>query len=90
MTKDQDIEDFSKMRLPCPKAVRRFETIGGGFMVVERPPVKKRLRPAPWPLEVASMQEAVSAVNALQEKHPDRGYCIFHQIAASERKADQL
>lgn len=86
MIKDPNIEDFSKSRMPCPNGPRANETIGGGFIVVERTPVKQRLRPAPWPLEIATMAQAISAVNAMQARHPNRSYCIFHQIAFSERK----
>jgi hypothetical protein len=78
---DLDPDEFSKTRrYVAPKEPRHAETIGGGFIVVERTRKKNRLRPAMWPLELASYQEAALAVMRLQKKRPEKSFAILQQV----------
>lgn len=84
---DVDPDEFSKRhRIGAPSGLRRNETIGGGFIVIERTPKKKRLRAAMWPLEVESYAKAAEAVLVLQRRHPDKSFAIFEQVGFSEAK----
>lgn len=84
MVTTAETDEFSKFpRWRAPSHPRTNETIGGGFIVIERTPKKKRLRPSMWPHELATAAQAVEAIERLQKKHPDRSFCIFHQIAES-------
>jgi hypothetical protein len=75
--------DFvSKRRLPAPQKIRHGETRGGGFIVVMRTRKKRLLRPSAWPVEVASLADAVIAAKRLREKFPDQEFCIFEQIGS--------
>jgi hypothetical protein len=78
---DVDPDEFSKTaRYRAPVSERRFETVGGGFIVVERTRKKNRLRPSMWPLELASYQEAARAVIRLQKKYPEKSFAILEQV----------
>ena len=75
--------DWSKrQRLAAPKELRRHEVREGGFIVIERTTRKRLLRPAAWPIEVASLAEAYKAANKLRAKFPDREFCVFEQVGA--------
>lgn len=85
MTELSKTDEFSKFRrMKSPDAPRPGETIEGGFIVVERTPGKRRLRPASWPFEVASMREAVTSVERLCQLYPDRNFAILQQVAIRE------
>lgn len=87
MVTTAETDTFSKARRArAPENPRHNEKVGGGIIVIERTPKKQRLRPASWPYELGSVAEAVSAINRLQETHPDRSFCIFQQVAFAERK----
>jgi hypothetical protein len=78
---DVDPDEFSKTRrFRAPVSERKFETVGGGFIVVERTRKKNRLRPSMWPLELASYQDAARAVIRLQKKHPEKSFAILEQV----------
>lgn len=64
-----------------PIAPRIGENVGGGFIVIARTLKTKRLRPAPWPVEYNTLNDAVIAVEHLKHKMPDETFSIFHQIA---------
>lgn len=82
---DDKAENFSKKyRAPAPQNIRHHEIREGGFIVIERTRKKRLLRPAPWPIEVGDLAAAVKAVRVLQEKHPEREYCIFEQVGSFE------
>lgn len=89
---DVDPDEFSKiLRYKAPIAPRHNETVGGGFIVVERTRKKNRLRPAMWPFELASYQEAAVAVMRLQKKQPQKSFAILQQVgfaAAPKIKGD--
>lgn len=72
----------SKCRLPAPKSVRKHEVRGGGFIVIERTPKKKLLRPAAWPVEIEGLAEAFKAAKKLKERYPDKEFCIFEQVGS--------
>lgn len=86
-TKDDACNDarpdfVSKRRLPAPQRLRHGETREGGFIVVMRTRQKRLLRPSAWPVEVASLAEAVIAAKRLRKKYPDQEFCIFEQIGS--------
>jgi hypothetical protein len=73
-------------RRAAPLGAREHETIGGGFIIVERTPKKNRLRPSPWPYELATLKQAVTAVERLKKRYPNKTFCILQQIAVSVAK----
>lgn len=82
---DVDPDELSKFqRLPAPKRERHNETVGGGFIVIERTRKKNRLRPAPWPHELASYEQAAAAVIQLQKKEPLKRFAILEQVGFAE------
>ncbi len=77
-----DPNEFSKRsRMPFPAKEREFETVGGGFIVIERVKRMGRLRPSVWPVEHATYQDAAESVLRLQKKNPNKPYAIFAQVA---------
>ena len=80
---DDNTEKSSKVyRLPAPQNLRYNEVREGGFIVIERTRKKRLLRPAPWPIEAGDLPSAVKAVRRLQEKEPQKEYCIFEQVGS--------
>ena len=78
---DIDPDEFSKTkRYKAPEGARHGETVGGGFIVVERTRKKNRLRPSMWPLEIESYEKAAIAVIRLQKKHPAKSFAILQQV----------
>jgi hypothetical protein len=75
--KKQRRERLSKFRTEVPHHDRTGEVIGGGFIVIERTDIKQRLRPAAWPYECATMEQAIESRDRLLERHPDRAFFIF-------------
>lgn len=75
-------QDWSKRRIPAPRQIRSLETREGGFIVVERTTRKRLLRPAAWPMEVASLEEAYLAAKMLRAKYPEKEFCIFEQVGS--------
>lgn len=87
MMGDVNPNEFSKkMRLPFPAKVRDFETIGGGFIVIERVDRMDRLRASVWPVEHDSYQSAAASVVRLQKRYPNKSFGIFEQIALAGAK----
>lgn len=78
----------SKRRLPAPQKIRRGESREGGFIIIERTSRKRLLRASVWPVEVASLAEAVIAARRMQGKYPEREFCIFEQVGSFTPSAD--
>lgn len=53
-----------------PRQPRQNETIGGGFIVFRRGERTKRIRPALWPFEYASRDEALAEATKLAGNNP--------------------
>lgn len=74
---DRDENWSKKFRHAQPKEVRRHETIGGGWIVIARTLKTKRLRPAPWPVELPTREAAQEAAKNLAKKQPDTEFTIW-------------
>lgn len=88
MSNTEQTELYSKSRIGVPQALRPHEVRDGGFIVIERLRKKRLLRPAAWPVEVSTMQEALNAVEKLRRRWPDRCFAVFHQAVMFEAESD--
>lgn len=81
-----DPDDWSKHRLSAPQKNRPGEVREGGYIVIERTPKKKLLRPASWPVEMDTLENAVIAARRLMKRRPEKEFVIFQQVGSFKPK----
>lgn len=72
---------FNRGWLKDPKKARDGETIGGGFWVFRRGDDTGRIRPALWPFEYGTYDEAFSQASRLAEAHRGYEFIVVQQAA---------
>lgn len=68
--------------LKNPRQPREGETIGGGYFVFRRGEETNRIRPAQWPFEYASVEEALKQAHKLALENPGFRFIVVSEINA--------
>lgn len=82
MTNSKPKKAYNRYSLRNPKKPRRGETIGGGYFVFRRGDSTGRIRPALWPFEYASVEEANAEAARLSAGQPGEVFIVVGQQAS--------